>query len=521
MHALRQRYFECWGVILSTPVHVRLRGISKAFGPVKVLQGVDFDVCGGEVHALMGENGAGKSTLMKVLGGLHAADAGQIEVDGQAVQWRSPADAEAQGIAIIHQELNLIPELTVAENLFLGRELHRFGLLDQAAMARGAKQALERLGVAGIAPDTEVSRLSVGQQQMVEIARALMLRARVLILDEPTAALSERETEALFAIMAGLQEQGVAMVYVSHRMEEIFRVCQRISVLRDGHMAGERRVADTSFDEVVGLMVGRPLDERFPRRDTLPGAVRLKVEGLTDGHRVSGVNFEVRAGEVLGIAGLMGAGRSEILQTLFGLSPQGSASVTLDGQPLPLRSPAHAIAAGLAFVTEDRKTQGLVLGLSVRENAMLVHLNRVTRAGVVQSGAEHRQVQALIEQLRIRTRDSELEVGALSGGNQQKVVFAKWLASPPKVLLLDEPTRGVDVGGKAEIYHIINQLAAQGVAIVMVSSELPEVLALSDRIVVMHEGRQMAVLSANQATQEAVMAAASGQPRSDASQAIH
>lgn len=491
---------------------VSMRGISKAFGPVKVLEAVDFTVTGGEVHALMGENGAGKSTLMKILSGVHQADAGEILLNDRPATIRSTTEAEAQGIAIIHQELNLIPQLSVMENLFLGREREhsRFGVIRRAGMRREARQILQQLGAGQIDPEAEAGKLSIGQQQMVEIAKAMSLNAKVLIMDEPTAALTEREIEALFVFMEQLKRRGVAIVYVSHRMEEIFRVCDKISVLRDGCFVGERQIAATDFDEVVRLMVGREIGDRFPKRASAPGAVRLEVEGLADDGRIRDIGFEVRAGEVLGVAGLMGAGRSEILNVLFGVRPRRQGRVRLDGAELDIRRPGDAIAAGIAYVTEDRKSQGLVLGMSVRENATLVHLRRHARLGVVNRRSENEEARRLIEQLRIRTRDAELDVKSLSGGNQQKVVFAKWLAEPPKLLLLDEPTRGVDVGGKAEIYHIINQLAAAGAAIVMVSSELPEVMAMSDRILVIHEGRRAGLFEAGAATQEDIMAAAAG-----------
>ncbi|QCP47958.1 sugar ABC transporter ATP-binding protein [Trinickia violacea] len=491
-------------------MQVTLHGICKAFGPVRVLENVDFNIGAGEIHALMGENGAGKSTLMKILSGVYQADAGEIAIDGKSVQIRHTVDAERLGIAIIHQELNLIPQLTVMENLFLGREPRRFGVVDTGAMRRQARKWLDMLGAARIDPHMEAGRLSIGQQQMVEIAKALSLDAQVLVMDEPTAALTDREIETLFKIMRDLKARGVAIVYVSHRMEEIFQICDKLSVLRDGKFVGERAIADTHFEDVVRLMVGREIGERFPRRDTTPGEVRLKVSNLADDGHISGISFDVRAGEVLGVAGLMGAGRSEILKALFGASRKTAGQITLDGRALDIRDPSSAIGAGIGFVTEDRKSQGLVLGMSVRENATLVHLNRYARLGVVSDSAERAAVAGLIKQLRIRTRDAELDVKALSGGNQQKVVFAKWLAEPPKVLLLDEPTRGVDVGGKAEIYTIVNQLAALGVAIVMVSSELPEVLAMSDRILVMHQGRQNGIFAAADATQESIMTAATG-----------
>jgi len=491
-------------------VHVMMRGITKAFGPVRVLEGVDFSVSGGEIHALMGENGAGKSTLLKILSGSSSADSGQILIDGTQVYIRSTGDASSHGIAIIHQELNLIPQMSVADNLFLGRERSRLGVLERARMRREAADWLSRVGASHIDPDQEAGMLSIGRQQLIEIATALSRDSKVLIMDEPTASLTEHEIEALFSIIGNLRARGVAIVYVSHRLEEIFRICDRISVLRDGHFVGERRIPETSFDEVVKMMVGRDLHDRFPRRDVHPGPVRLKVENLADEGRIRDVGFEVRAGEVLGIAGLIGAGRTRILRTLFGVDRRTAGQVSLDGVTLAIRSPGDAISAGIGFVTEDRKRQGLVQGLSVRENASLVHLDEYeyARTGIVRSRAERAAVRELIDELHIRTRDSELEVRALSGGNQQKVVFAKWLAQTPRVLLLDEPTRGVDVGGKSEIYQIINRLAARGTAIVMVSSELPEVLQMSDRILVMREGRQAGIFDAQSTSQEQIMAAA-------------
>ncbi len=491
-------------------MQVAMKGISKAFGPVKVLEGVDFSIVGGEIHALMGENGAGKSTLMKILSGVYTPDAGSIVVDGKPTAMRSTTDAESHGIAIIHQELNLIPQLSVMENLFLGREPQRFGVLDSKRMRVEAAIWLNKVGGSQIDTAREAGTLSIGQQQLVEIARSLSLNAQVLIMDEPTAALTDKEIDTLFQIMADLRSHGIAIVYVSHRMEEMFRICDKVSVLRDGHFVGERMVRETNFDEIVKLMIGRELQQRFPAREVEPGAVRFKVEDLADENKISHIHFEVRAGELLGVAGLMGSGRSEILRTLFGLRKKTSGQVRLDGATLDLRNPTDAIAAGIGFVTEDRKSQGLVLGMSVRENATLVHLSEYARAGIVNSQAENEAVHQLISELHIHTRDSELEVKSLSGGNQQKVVFAKWLAKPPKVLLLDEPTRGVDVGGKAEIYQIMNRLAASGTAIVMVSSELPEVLAMSDRILVMNEGRQAAIFSAKTTTQQQIMTAASG-----------
>jgi ribose transport system ATP-binding protein len=489
-------------------VQVQLRGVSKAFGPVRVLDRVDLTLSGGEIHALMGENGAGKSTLLKILSGSYRADGGEIRIDGKPVRIASPRAATCLGIAIIHQELNLIPQLSVTDNVFLGRERAHFGVLERERMRAETADLLGGIGAVRIDPKELAGALSVGRQQLVEIATALSRQAKVLIMDEPTASLTDHEIETLFAIMRTLKARGVAIVYVSHRLEEVFRICDRVSVLRDGRFVGERSIAQTTVDEIVQLMVGRELKERFPRREVSPGAVRLRVEGLADRGRIRDISFEVRAGEVLGIAGLVGAGRTRILRTLFGLSRRTAGHVSLDGAPISVTRPRDAIAAGIAFVTEDRKGQGLVQVLSVRMNASLVHLERYSRFGIIRSRSERAAVRALIDELHIRTRDSELEVKALSGGNQQKIVFAKWLAAPPRVLLLDEPTRGVDVGGKAEIYHIINRLAVGGAAILMVSSELPEVLAMSDRILVMREGRQSGIFDAHRTNQKEIMDAA-------------
>jgi ribose transport system ATP-binding protein len=489
-------------------MNLAMQGISKSFGPVRVLDSVDFSVAGGEIHALVGENGAGKSTLMKILSGAYFPDGGSIEVDGAPVTIRSTRDAEALGIAIIHQELNMIPQLSVMDNLFLGREPNHLGIIARGRMQAESVRWLDKVGAGRIDMHQEAGRLSIGLQQLVEIAKALSLNARVLIMDEPTASLTEREISTLFAIMTDLKARGVGIVYVSHRMEEIFKICDRVSVLRDGHFVGERAVAQTGFDEIVKMMVGRELKERFPKREAPIGPVRLQVEDLGHQGHISHIHFEVHAGEVLGVAGLIGAGRSDILNTLFGVNRTTSGKVLLDGKQLSIRRPIDAIAAGIGYVTEDRKSEGLVLGLSVRENATLVHLKQYARGGVILRKAEKAAVEALMAELQVHARDAEIEVKALSGGNQQKVVFAKWLASPPKVLLLDEPTRGVDVGGKAEIYHIINRLAAAGTAIVMVSSELPEVMAMSDRILVMREGRQAGIFAARGTPPEQIMAAA-------------
>lgn len=486
---------------------VEMRGINISFGPVQVLGGVDFDIRAGEVHALMGENGAGKSTLMKILTGIYRADSGSLKINGETVEIKSPKDAQKQGIAIIHQELNLLPEMTVAENFFLGREKTQNGVLQKAAMRDEAARHLQALQ-ANFSADDYVKNLSVGQQQLVEIARALSSDAKVLIMDEPTAALTEPEIQRLFGLVRELAAKGVGLVYVSHRMEEIFQICQRITVLRDGVSVGTKNVADIGFDDVVRMMVGRELTERFPERHVQMGEVKLSVHGLSDGGKVRDVSFDVRAGEVLAFAGLIGSGRTEIANALFGLSPKSSGQVRLNGNTVQIRSPRDAIAAKIAYVTEDRKAKGLILDMSVRQNSTLVHLP--SQHGIISQQAEKNYIQAAVDKLKIKVADTEEAVRRLSGGNQQKVVLAKWLKEMPEVLILDEPTRGVDVGGKAEIYRIINELAAQGVAIIMISSELPEVLGVSDRVAVMHEGSLKGILNTKTATQEQIMALAAG-----------
>lgn len=490
---------------------IEMKGISKAFGKVSVLKDVSFSLEKGEIHALMGENGAGKSTLMKILTGIYQKDEGSIRVRGQEVNVSSPKEAEQLGIAVIHQELNIIPQLTVMENMFLGRDLcyGRTGILRTREMKKRTQAYLEKLGV-HIDPDMEAGRLSIGQQQMIEIARALSLNAEVLIMDEPTAALTEREIEALFKVMRELRAQGVGIVYVSHRMEEIFAICDRISVLRDGTFVGTEAIAETDLETIVRMMVGRQLGDRFPDRETVIGEERLRVENLGDGETIANISFSARRGEVLGIAGLMGAGRTEVARALFGVSEKRQGKIFLDGKEVDIRKPDDAIAHGIAFVTEDRKGQGLVLGLSIRENIALTNLETLARNGIVSASKEARLVADMIQRLNIKASSGEQTVKSLSGGNQQKVVFGKWLGIKPKVLILDEPTRGVDIGAKKEIYHIMNQLTAEGVTILMISSELPEVLGMSDRILVMHEGRLATIMDKTQATQEKIMHAATG-----------
>jgi len=497
---------------------LEMKGISKSFPGVKVLDNVELTLHAGEVLALMGENGAGKSTLMKILGGIYTKDSGMITVKGQVQDVMSTALAAKLGIAIIHQELNLIPHLSVMENMFLGREYThgRTGFVNWRKMRQEAEHWLRQLDVS-LEPETLVGELSVGQQQMVEIAKALSMQAEILVLDEPTAALTNREIEALFRVIASLKEKGVGMIYISHRMEEIFQICDRITVLRDGRYIGTKITAETNLDELVKMMVGREITDRFPKVQIAPGAERLRVEGLSVTGKLENISFAVKSGEILGIAGLMGAGRTELAKALFGAERMQSGRLYIDGQPVKISKPIEAIRAGLALVTEDRKEEGLILSQSIRENVALPNLADISAAGFIQYGKEAALTEQTIKRLVIKTPSGEQAAGALSGGNQQKVVIGKWLATKPKILILDEPTRGVDIGAKKEIYDIMNGLVADGVAIIMISSELPEVLGMSDRILVMHEGRITGEFTRKEATQEKIMHAATGGGKPDAS----
>lgn len=487
-----------------------MKGITKAFPGVKALDKVDFVLKAGEVHALLGENGAGKSTLMKVLSGVYQADEGEILLKGTQVKLTSPRSALGLGIGIIHQELNLIPGLTVMENIYLGREpLKKFGIVDFDEMRQRTKKVLDELGTT-IVPEALVADLSIGEQQLVEIAKALSYASRILIMDEPTTALTETETTGLFATIERLTKTGLAIVYISHRMGEIFRICHRVTVMRDGKYVGTVATAETNFAELIRMMVGRELSSLFPKESVVLGEEVLKVEHLSSAAGLQDVSFSLRKGEILGVAGLMGSGRSELARALFGADPMISGTITLNGHRCKISGPQDAIAAGIGLITEDRKQQGLVLGMSVGQNMSLASLRTFSPVGVIYENEEKSAIAAYIKQLNIRTPNAEKLVNELSGGNQQKVVIAKWLATQPKVLIMDEPTRGVDVGAKAEIYQIMNMLVAQGVAILMISSELPEVLGMSDRVLVMHGGKLAATLPIKQATQESIMAYAAG-----------
>ena len=490
---------------------IEMTGISKAFDGNTVLKDVQFSLQKGEIHALMGENGAGKSTLMKILTGIHTHDTGEIKLKGELVNFKNPKEAERAGIAVIHQELNILPDLTVAENLFLGNEkvFGKSGILKTKQMNAEAKKILSGLGL-----DEDVkaltSELSVGKQQIIEIAKAMSSNAEVIIMDEPTAALTDREIESLFETIKGLQANGVSFVYISHRMEEIFSICDRITILRDGDFVGVKKIKETSFDEIVQMMVGRELGERFPARNSAIGEVKLAAQGLTRNGYFEDISFELRKGEVLGISGLMGAGRTEVVQSLFGYRKLNKGNLVLDGKPVKIKNPLQAKKLGFGYVTEDRKSEGLIVEFSVKENLSLTNFQKVSSNGIINTRSEKELYESMVERLGVRVSGPEQAAKSLSGGNQQKVVIAKWLGIEPEILILDEPTRGVDVGAKKEIYTIINELAERGVAILMISSELPEIIGMADRVLVMHEGNLMAELSKDEMTQEKIMHYATG-----------
>ena len=491
-------------------MQIEMRGIDKSFGGNAVLKGAGFLLDDGEVHALMGENGAGKSTLMKILTGVYTKDAGQVIVDGKEVCYNNPQEAEKAGIVFIHQELNVLFDLTVEENMFLGKEIKKvFGICDRKAMRKRVQEILDMLGV-DIDPTQRMDELSIGQQQMIEIAKALMVDAKVLIMDEPTAALTQSETEVLFKVVNSLRKKGVSIVYISHRMEEIFELCDRITILRDGTYIDTKRIADIDMNDIVKMMIGREIGERYPVRNSKIGDVAFEVKNLNCPGAFENVSFEVRAGEVLGVSGLMGAGRTEIMQAIFGNMPNVTGQLFLDGKEIKNKNPQQAIQNGIGFITEDRKVEGLMLEESIMKNISLANLGRISNGGVINKRKEQELVNKGIEELRIRCFGPQHECNNLSGGNQQKVIFAKWIYTNPKVLILDEPTRGVDIGAKKEIYNIINELAAKGVAIIMVSSELPEVLGMSDRVMVVREGEVRGILNKEEANQESIMTLATG-----------
>ena len=485
-----------------------MRGIEKTFPGVRALAGAELTVHPGEVVALVGENGAGKSTLMKVLSGIYARDAGEVLVDGRPVEIDGPRAAQSLGIGIIHQELALMNELTVAQNIFIGREPRgRFGLLDEGALNENARAVFRRMNL-DLDPRREVGTLTIALQQMVEIAKALSYDSRVLIMDEPTAALNDREVDELFRIVADLKDAGVGIVYISHRMDELRRIADRVTVMRDGEHVGTRAMSEVTIDDIIAMMVGRTLERTEVSVPDLSGAETvLEVRGLTRGRAVRDVSFSLRRGEILGLAGLMGAGRTETARLIFGADPRERGEILVHGEPVDVRSPGDAVRAGIGYLSEDRKRFGLALGMSVRDNVGMASLARFTRAGRLDDAGLAETARRYIDSLSIRTPHERQEVRLLSGGNQQKVVIAKWLLRECDVLIFDEPTRGVDVGAKAEIYRLLEALAAEGRGIVVISSELPEILRLSHRIGVMCEGRLTGMLPAG-ASQEAIMALA-------------
>jgi ribose transport system ATP-binding protein len=488
-----------------------MRDIVKTFPGVRALDGVTFDVRAGEVHVLVGENGAGKSTLMKILAGAQPADSGEIRVDGRLAVIDGPKAAERLGIGMIYQEFNLVPDRNVTDNIVLGMEPVRGGLLDAKGASAKANAVLAELGIV-LPLDRPVRRLPVAQQQLVEIAKALAKKARLIVMDEPTAALTNREIDALFALIAKLKAQGTAFVYISHRLEELPRIADRITVLRDGKAIETRPIAEMPQDDMIRLMVGRDVSAQFP--DLPPVApeapIVLEVRDLVAPPRVGGVSFAVRAGEIVGLAGLVGAGRTDIVRAIAGADVAVSGTIAIAGTVAKIDSPRRGIAAGIALITEDRKAQGLVLNMTIRENTTLAHLGRFVRGLFVSRKAEAQTTNAEIAQLRIRTPSGEQLARNLSGGNQQKVVLAKWLVGDARVFLFDEPTRGIDVGAKAEIYALMLDLARRGAAIVMVSSELPEVLGMSHRVLVIRDGRIAAELPRADATPDRVLAYAAG-----------
>lgn len=492
-----------------TPV-LRLEDIVKTFPGVRALDGVSLTLLPGEVHALMGENGAGKSTLMKVLGGILKPNEGRIIVGETPVVMSSPLEAKAKGIVFIHQELSLAEELSVAENIYLGElPRKRFGLVDWATLEMRTNAILERLKV-GFDARTRVGDLSIANQQMVEIARALTVDAKAVIFDEPTASLTDAEKVVLFDVISGLQEQGVGIIYISHRMEEIFKITDRISVLRDGSYRGTVYTADTDEEAVTQLMIGRKLDLTRNESHHELGDVALEVRGLSCGDLFRDINFEVRRGEVVGFYGLVGAGRTEIAETLFGLRDPSAGTILLDGQETVIHSPIDAISRGISLVPEDRKGQGLILGMNCRDNMTLPQVDDLKAGPFVAEGAEVSIFDQYRDRLDIRTPGWKQLVGNLSGGNQQKIVIGKWLSMRPSVLIVDEPTRGIDVGSKSEIHNLIRELAAQGYAVIVISSEMPEVLHVSDRIVAMYSGRIMRTFTSEEVTEDNLIQAISG-----------
>lgn len=487
------------------PPLLRMHGIRKVFPGVLALDDVNLDLQSGEVLALLGENGAGKSTLIKVIGGAHLPDKGTIEIDGQSVRVETPQDSLKAGIGIIYQEFNLVPGLTARENIFLGQEPGRLSFIPRAEEHRKALELFARIGV-DIDPAKLCSELSVAEQQVVEIAKALSQNARIIVMDEPTAALTPREVEGLLEVVRELRSQGIGVIYISHRLDEIDAIADRVTILRDGGHVSTHAMEDIDREKMIALMVGRSLDKEFPSRSSSPGKVRLAVRELTRGTKVRGVSLDVREGEIVGLTGLVGAGRTEAARLIFGADRMEAGSIELDGKELRVSCPRDAIRNGICLLTEDRKGQGLVLGQTVQENFGLPNLGEFSDMGLISASRESQAFAQYVKKIRIKIASHAQTAGTLSGGNQQKVVLAKWLQRNAEVIIFDEPTRGIDVGAKFEIYQLVHQLAEEGKAVLMISSELPEILGMSDRIIVMNEGRVTGEISdPSRATQEDIM----------------
>lgn len=487
----------------------RMEGISKSFPGVRALDKVRLNVNKGEVLGLVGENGAGKSTLMKILSGVYRADEGEIFIEGKKVIVDSVSKAHELGISIIMQELNMCGHLSVADNIFIGRAHKKGFLIDDRKMHHEAQKILDDLGI-GLSTYDMVGKLSVAQQQMVEIAKAISFNSKILVLDEPTATLTEREIEQLFGIIRRLKEKGVGMVYISHRMAELNQICERVTIIRDGQYIGTRNLSEITMDELVNMIVGRPLEDKYPKHQRKIGEVVLEARNVRRGTKVNADHFVVRKGEILGISGLVGAGRTELMRCIFGADRPDSMELWIEGKPVKIKSVIQAIKNGIGYATEDRKRDGLALGLDIKYNTNMAHLPQLTRMGFIDDKAGTENAEKYVKLLRTKTPGIHQLCGNLSGGNQQKVVLAKWLCNDVKVLIVDEPTRGIDVGAKYEVYELFNKLSDQGVAIIMISSELPEILGMSDRILVIHQGEINGELDAKEATQEQILYLAAG-----------
>ena len=495
---------------VSGPVAIALRGVGKQFGGVHAVHAVDLEVRAGEVHAVLGENGAGKSTLVKILAGIYKPDEGTVEIDGSPVAFSSPTQSIQAGVGVVHQELSLFPDLDIAENIYLGRYPRRFGVVMWRSVYANAREHLSDLGVR-MDVRTKLRQLSVAERQIVEIAKALSLNARILVLDEPTAALSAGEVEDFFAIIRSLRDRGTAVVFVGHRLEEIRAIADRVTILRDAARVSTGEAHRLSNEDLISQMIGRKLDALFPKVDVEPGEVVLAVEHLSRAGAFEDVSFAVRRGEIVGVCGLVGAGRTEVARVLFGIDSADSGLIEIAGKRVRINTPSDAMRHGIAYVPEDRHEQGVVLDWSIGRNSTLAILSRIVRWGLIRRRTETELVNTYINNFSVKCSSSAQQVSTLSGGNQQKVVLAKWLATEPRILILDEPTRGVDIGTKADVHRLISGLAAEGLAIVLISSELPEIIGMSDRILVLHEGRVAGEFTRADANQEALMTAATGQ----------